>query len=137
MALTCKLCDQERPLIKAHLMPKKYFLGLRRGSSKKHMVEITVGENLEERPSQSGVYDTSILCCDCDNLRLGTYDAYAYSLFPPEIDELKIQKVGHDAEIYPLDTVDGSKLRRFLLGVLWRLHVSGHTLGEYVDLGPT
>jgi hypothetical protein len=137
MALKCQLCDQEKPLVKAHIMPKKYFLELRRGSSKKHMIEITVGEKLYERFSQNGIYDPFILCGDCDNLKLGTYDSYAYSLFPPELDELKIRRVSADAEIYPLEIVDAAKLKRFFLGLLWRLHITHYTLGKCVDLGPS
>jgi hypothetical protein len=136
MSFKCKLCNQEKPLIKAHLFPKKYFVELRRGSSKKHMVEITVAEGLNERFSQSGVYDTSILCGDCDNLKLGVYDSYSYALFPPELDETKIQKVEPKIEQYPLEKVDAGKLKRFLIALLWRLHTTQNALGEHVDLGP-
>jgi hypothetical protein len=133
MPLKCTLCDQEKPLIGAHIIPKKYFFGIR--GSERNLMELQVGEDdCERKISQSGIKDKSILCATCDQ-GFGIFDNYAYSLFPPKPDLNKIQRFDENAEIYPLGHVDDRLLKKFIISTLWRLHVTKERMGYQVDLG--
>lgn len=69
----CRFCEQEKKLIKAHIIPKKFYLGIKDDrylciNSKKGKYTI----------QQQGGYDSNILCGDCDNHILGDFDKEGY-----------------------------------------------------------
>ncbi len=130
--MICKLCQLEKPLIRALLIPRNYFLQMK-GKSK-HLVEFETGESPQKSLNQSGTIDTTILCQNCDNKRLGRFENYGYAVFPPLPDPTKITRLPY-LEIYRLGAINGRSLNLFLIGLLWKLHASNQALGYHVDLG--
>ena len=59
---TCKFCGQEKKLIKAHIIPRKFYLDYK--SEKYVGVNSQTGEFVLQ---QCGSYDKNILCEDCDS----------------------------------------------------------------------
>ncbi len=58
----CKFCEQEKKLIKAHIIPKKFYLGL----NEDRFLCIN-SKTAKFTFQQQGGYDSNILRADCDN----------------------------------------------------------------------
>lgn len=125
----CTLCDLDKPLIKAHLIPKNYFFGIRK--TDKHLISLTIGDCLKKKQSQNGIYDKSILCGDCDR-KIGVFDTYAYKVFPVKPDLARTQ----EGLAYQFPGLDFHRLNKFIFSLLWRFHVSELPLAHYVELDP-
>jgi hypothetical protein len=78
------LCCHEKKLIKAHVIPEKFFTPLR--SEKKSPILCSNTEGKYPKRSPIGIYDSSILCSKCDNY-IGNWDNYAQQLLLKEFDE--------------------------------------------------
>lgn len=77
-----------------------------------------------------GEYYRDILCRDCDN-KLGVFDDYA-------IDVCRAFKKKHtrDGKLFAILNVDGDKLAKFILAVLWRASISKRESFFGIRLGP-
>ena len=73
--MVCKFCGQEKKLIKAHIIPKKFYLGL-----KGDRYLCINSQNCKYMIQQQGGYDSNILCGDCDNHILGEFDKEGYQV---------------------------------------------------------
>jgi hypothetical protein len=82
------------------------------------------------KPTQHGVYDLNILCAKCDGV-LGYYDDYA-------IEVCRRFKSDHvvQGDMFSVLNVDGDKLAKFVLAVLWRASISSRPEFKKIALGP-
>ncbi len=113
-------------LIDAHIIPAG-FARLVRGPD--HTIKVTM-RSAGRAKQQLGEFDRTILCSACDN-KLGVYDNYAlgalssfsrkHTMTPQGIAEL---------------AVDGDKIAKFVLAVLWRASISSREAFSAVRLGP-
>ena len=80
---TCKLCKQVKKLVKAHIIPRSFFLGKARGDSK-HWLEARQHDIKAVKFLQNGGWDKTILCEDCDN-SFSPWDDYGFKVLenPP------------------------------------------------------
>lgn len=129
----CKWCNEHKKLIKAHIYPKYFY------EQPGYMI------SSNERPERSpvGIYDSHILCGDCDSKIFGVLDQYAknvlmdnkgvyFTIFSPQ----KASDHNGDIKIGLLDDENGRKnIIRFFISVLWRAHVSSRNEFARVDLG--
>ncbi|MBB3944724.1 hypothetical protein GGQ73_000649 [Rhizobium skierniewicense] len=126
MADLCKLCGEEKKLIKSHVIPKAFF-------PNSATTKLLSSDKFQfPRKAPIGVYDEGILCAACDS-NLGIFDqAAAEQLLtkvghvPPETDGL--------ARVYHV--TDTELIRRFVISVAWRAHHSTHAMFRSVHLGP-
>lgn len=130
----CKLCLEDKKLIKAHIIPESFFRVLK-GSF----------EYLSVVPSQSfakavgrtyiGEYDKNILCKECDS-NIGVWDHYGKTVLIDQSSRLKpiindLQTLGWELNVdSPLD------LYKFVLSMLWRASISDRPYYKLIDLGP-
>lgn len=134
----CKLCGEEKPLIKAHIFPDWGFRFLK---EENHL--IMLDSNLKDRKLQSGFWDTNILCADCDGVTIGKLDTYAKRFFGQDF-SLLIQiftESGRKSEkTYHIKDFDFDKLFLFLVSLLWRASVTelpsfkNTKLGKYEEV---
>jgi hypothetical protein len=83
----CRLCDQTKRLIKAHIIPRKFFEGIK--DTEKYAVQINANKALKESGTfyQAGVYDTEILCEECER-RFSDLDGYGWKILgTPSLDD--------------------------------------------------
>ncbi len=66
--MICKLCDKEKKLIRAHIIPESFY-------SKGHK-KLYADDLIYEKKMPKGLYDTEILCGECDN-KIGKLDGLA------------------------------------------------------------
>jgi hypothetical protein len=129
------MCNQTRKLIKAHIIPRKFFEGIR--GTGKYSVMVDANKPLKQARTfhQAGGYDSAILCEDCEK-KFSDLDHHGWqilgkpSLTNPLYDDLEESLYG-----YKIDC-DTDKIRRFILAVVWRATVSRNPFYSEVDLGP-
>lgn len=130
----CRLCSQDRKLIKAHAIPEAFFRELRVDGETPLLISGKLGQFPERAPI--GVYDEGILCEVCEP-QLGKTDDYGIEVFLKKFDEY-FHPLQRDDETAGFESVtaDPSRLLQFLVAVLWRASVSSHRFYAKVKLGP-
>jgi hypothetical protein len=92
------------------------------GASKKNKL-LSLGAVTD---TQHGVYDTEILCKDCDRHLGDAYDKYAIEALrniDDRLEPLPANDAGLD-DLVQINNIDGDRLVRFVLSVLWRASIS-------------
>jgi len=90
---------------------------------------------LEKIYKFSAEYDLEILCQECDNNIIGSYESYARTSFFCSIDKNPQIFDGNDFQPITIN-VDYKRFKLFLLSILWRSSVSKRALFKNVTLGP-
>lgn len=125
----CYYCKQEKDLIRAHVLPRKFYIKDSSG------VYQGIHKDGTYKNWQCGFYDRGILCGNCDNI-LGHYDNEAYKLLL-NIDTKK-QKTdwnGIRAYHYKKEEFDYEKIRKFFIALIWRASISKKGFNGVVNLG--
>lgn len=124
----CRLCLQERPLVRSHIIPAFQFKTLKKGDGRYY--ELSPDPTKRERPGQRG-FTERLLCAECDNIRLQRNEDYYAKLWmrgplaaPQEFGRFLIFR-DHDYK----------RAKNYLLSVLWRMGVSHHQVFRAVSLG--
>src|SRR5680860_485642 len=140
----CRLCLQDKKLISAHIIPE--FMYSRMKDEKNVFYEMHLKLNKEKirsRKVQTGEFDKTILCEDCDNRIIGAnYEKYAQlSMYGSNLDPKLAPictnyKNPNDGTQYSLCTnIDYGKMKLFLLSILWRASITKRKLFDEVILG--
>lgn len=128
--MICKFCLNEKKLIKAHIIPAGFFRRLNDGE---------IGPKLlheKEYPKKAplGVYDSTILCGDCEKI-FGDWDAHAQEI-------MSLQSIGEPLAVgdkivaHKISAFDYDKLKLFFVSLVWRASVSSHKFYSRISLGP-
>jgi hypothetical protein len=132
----CKWCGQPKPLIKAHIVPRNFFELILGNSPEKYTVLVRTNTKRSRTFLQAGIYDTSILCADCDG-RFSELDEYGWKILgKPFKGQIITDPVTGIELAIEVSRVDTDKLRRFILSVLWRSSASSLDVYSNVSLGP-
>jgi hypothetical protein len=142
--MKCKLCLEDKPLIKAHIIPK--FLYKNSGlyeSDLKGQGRIHVGKISNDKFSYNpkglpdGEYDQNILCSNCDNIVLQSYEDYGKKvLFDGNRKLFKLIKATSLGYEYALvKNIDYAKFKIFLISIFWRASISDRIFSKEVNLG--
>lgn len=128
----CKFCGKEKKLIKAHIIPKKFYLGL-----KEDRFLLMNSREGTCKFQQMGGYDSTILCADCDNHILGEFDKEGYKVLFSDFSKYEFVELQPDYKIYLIDNTkfDYHKLRNFFISILWRASVSNLEQWSNINLG--
>jgi hypothetical protein len=130
--MICRLCGLDKKLIEAHVIPRSFF---RIDPAEKRPSRLAT--NVHGRYAQKlpkGVYDSNILCEECEH-RFSGWDDYADELFLRSWDSFAPIIVRGTVAGYRRRDYDYPKLKLFFLSVLWRASVSAHPFFSAVDLG--
>jgi len=131
--MICKLCGENKKLIKSHIIPEGFFRPLRSGDMVPE-IHSNINDVFPKR-SPIGIYDKTILCEKCDKY-LGVWDGYAQKLLIQDFsEELAVQK-GNTKTAYKIDKYDYKQLKLFFLSVLWRASISSQTFYSKIEIGP-
>lgn len=131
--MICRLCNQDRKLVKAHIIPQAFWRQSISGEDKKLL--ISSSPSFFSKRSPIGVYDNSILCAQCEP-EFNQMDDYGIELLLKRAKHLfkPIEYGGHKIGLQAGD-VDNHKLLVFLIGVLWRASISTQPFYKRVNLG--
>jgi hypothetical protein len=125
----CQLCGEDKKLIKAHIIPQCLHMPIQSPYPSEPMIQVFKNPAKYPKRTLIGEYDDNILCADCDNHFFGSLDEYAGKLLLQNIDMHTTQT--H----YIVQEYDYSRLKLFLLSVLWRMSVSRRPSFAKVHLG--
>lgn len=130
--MICKFCQQEKKLIKAHVIPESFFRRLRDGENPPRL--LTAKEGIYPKRASKGVYDPNILCIDCER-QFGDWDNYGQKFLAEEpIGEPKV--IGSKIVGYEVPHYNYPELKLFFISLVWRASVSTHPFYERIRLGP-
>lgn len=130
--MICKLCNGEKILVKAHIIPEGFFRPLRHGSTVPEIHSNTKG--VFPKRSPIGVYDKNILCEKCDKY-LGLWDEYAQKLLIQNFSESNAVYNGSTKVAYQINSYDYKKLKLFFLSLLWRASISSQPFFKKIQIG--
>lgn len=128
----CKFCNQKKKLIKAHIIPKNFYLA--RKDARYLLINSKTGKYAYK---QNGGYDSNILCGDCDNHVFGEFDKEGYRVLFGDFNKYKYIQTYPQGKIYQLDSNNFNyvKLRNFFISILWRASISKLEEWSNINLG--
>jgi hypothetical protein len=130
----CKLCDREARLVKAHIVPESFHRDSNPPGTGPALIMGTDPGQRTQR-SHTGVYDRTILCEPCEG-KFAPYDDYAANLLINKRDTAFRQYAEGVKSYFKADQFDYSKLKLFIISVLWRASVSSHRFFYRISLDP-
>ena len=127
----CRLCDQKKKLIKAHIVPRS-FLQLSADVDKAAKI-LSTKQGYFPKRTLTGVYDQGILCKDCD-AQIGVFDEHAASSL---IHSKNVQSFKEkDVKLKFYNDAKPKMIQKFILSLAWRSSVTSHEFFSRVRLGP-
>lgn len=129
---TCRLCGQFKELVQAHIIPRSF--ALRAKGESKQLYEVRRNDCKEVYHWQNGVWDTEILCQECEK-EFQAWDHYGFEMLgiPPGNDTMP--KNYAEWQAFELRDIDYSRLKLFVLSMLWRASVSSQPFFSKIELG--
>lgn len=144
MTGTCKLCQEEKKLIKAsHIISD--FLHSKIYDEKHRLIKFKPEELQKDNPKVtnplSATYDGGILCNVCDNEIIGQYETYVANVLKNNLkknDKIICRETITDnhEKVTEISNLDYCKIKLFLLSLLWRAGISKNSDFQNVQLGP-
>lgn len=130
----CRMCHQERALIKSHIIPRSLWPRNENGDIS-HFVIKSDNESPSYRVSD-GIYDAEMVCRQCEDI-FNPYDSYA-ARFLPTIRETPnvVQSSNGDIVGWLIRQYDLKLLKLFVLSLLWRASATSRNEFRAVSLGP-
>ncbi|MCP9828665.1 hypothetical protein KBZ19_09220 [Synechococcus sp. L2F] len=134
----CRLCHAEKNLVEAHIIPRHFYHSIRNSGIGFGAGELVpriyaAGSNRKPKQCQSGIFDSNMLCADCDQKVIGPWDKYAQELFLRSFPKQLATSMRIPA-FYCVDSFDYSRLKLFFLSVLWRSAVTEQEFFDQVDI---
>lgn len=132
--MTCRLCNENKRLIDAHIIPRAIYERVK-DSRDSHLLVVQNKNGAFPKKSRIGFYDNSILCSACDG-HIGKYDDYG-TRFLSELERHGTEVKAPDGRVVALKVMDFdyARLKLFFLSILWRASVSNLDHFSRVRLG--
>ena len=130
--MICRGCNQDKKLVRAHIIPESFFRELRSEEGTLKLVTNTKGVYTKRAPI--GVYDQEILCKDCEDL-FQEVDDYAAKILLNSDNHEELLHYGKLAG-YRIKNINYILLKRFVISLLWRASISKQNFYKKVNLGP-
>jgi len=136
--MACRLCNKDKQLIKAHIIPEFLYKDLKlyspdsKGQGRLHGIRNTNG-NIEhlKKGLPSGIYDSSILCKDCDSKILKEYDDYGKFIFTSL---LRQRNRRENLDFIEFEISNYFLFKAFFISVFWRASISSRPEFSIVNL---
>jgi len=126
-SIYCKYCGQFGKPAESHVIPEAYYRMLK---TERPDESLLILDRLARRPigeTRIGFYDYNLLCTSCEVIFSG-WDDYGFkALSKPWTDSRYILKGGRQTA-YLLESYDYSKMKLFILSVVWRILASGRPI---------
>ena len=123
--MPCLICGEPKT-IEAHLIPKAFVAEVKTERGEQHLI-LHKGDK-RPRVSNTGVYDSGILCGPCDSI-LGGHEDYVLGLLR-KLRKAQVPLGG----IIGVDPIDGDRVVRFAAGIAWKYAVTMQP--GRIDVGP-
>jgi hypothetical protein len=140
----CKLCQKEKKLIDAHIVPKFMFKKMKDENHSFYDITYNLDtKQTKSKKTQKEDYDKNILRGDCDNGIIGAiYEDYAKEALYGENLNIEIAPKCENflnpddgAEYSICKNIDYTKMKLFLLSLLWRASITDRPIFNEVNIG--
>jgi len=134
----CLLCGNYGELAtKSHIIPKFMYKGME--DSRNKIGQSILRDNIKiETEIDYRYFEKDVLCLNCETVKLSQLDDYGNRILfgDKKIDDLFNNKILEypDKKVCVLENFDYTKLKLFLLSILWRSHISKHTFFDNINL---
>jgi len=126
--MSCKGCGENKKLIRAHVIPESFFVGLKSDGK----APLLVADELQyPKRTPIGVYDKNILCHDCEQ-KFQDLDSYGQQILLKTALESGTIK---GTVYYKIPIVNYELLKLFFVSILWRASISSQPYYSKVNLG--
>ena len=129
--MNCKLCGKDKKLVRAHIIPKSLWKPL--FDEQPPQIHSSV-PTVDNKKSPVGVYDTGIVCAQCENI-FSPWDDYAQKLLLADPSEKNYLMENGQRIAYVETSIDYAKLKLFFISLLWKAAVSNHYFFSRVNVG--
>jgi hypothetical protein len=129
----CKLCGDDRPLVRAHIIPESMYPF--ESESREPLIMVPSAPDVHPGRTRRGVYDRELVCGPCE-AEFSPWDDYANRLLRKEPGEHDYTYVDGEPQVYIIRTYDYAKLKLFFVSLLWRVSESNQSFCEHVSIGP-
>lgn len=131
----CKLCLNDKTLIKAHIVPDFMYKGM--FNDEHYLIQINTNFDSKSKKIHTGYFDKDILCSECDNEIISRYETYAKFVMYSDNTNIKKQArlLEDGLKDILISNIDYTKFKLFLLTILWRAHLSKQEPYKKVNLG--
>lgn len=131
---TCRLCTEQKPLVKAHIESRRF--GLWAKAECKNLLEVREHDPRKKIEYwQNGIWDDGILCQGCDG-GFRDWEDYGFELLSEPAGFDGLPKTNADLQSFVVRGIDFDRFQLFLLSVLWRAAISKEPFYAHVQLGP-
>jgi len=129
----CRYCGCSKRLIQSHIVSHSFIREMKKNDTK-----LFIASEEGQRQTQSGVFDTGILCQECDNI-FSVYEKEALKLFKLDLNLYKESELdGREEELYykiPNSLINTKKVELFFLSLLWKCSATNSSVFSNIDLG--
>lgn len=129
--MECKLCKQNKKLIKAHIIPD-FMYGTMYGE-KHTIVQVSLDNTSDKKVMQTAHYDKNILCATCDNEVIGSYERYASKIMSNNA--LFEERINNEGVKHYETSIDYTMFKLFLLSILWRSSITTLPFFKHLSIG--
>ena len=129
--MNCKLCGKDKKLVRAHIIPKSLWKPL---FDEQPPPIHSTAPTVDKKKSPVGVYDTGILCAQCENI-FSPWEDYAQKLLLTKPLEKNYLMENGQRIAYVETAIDYTKLKLFFISLLWKAAVSNHYFFSRVNVG--
>ncbi len=130
--MKCRLCNQEKKLVKAHIIPRSLYRPLLEGGQP--LTVLSTSSTSHPHKSRIGFFDTEILCQECERL-FSPWDDYAQEVLLARPKEGNFFILNGQKIAFKMD-IDYTKLKLFFVSLLWRASVSKLYFFKKIRLDP-
>ena len=117
----CRMCEEEKKLCMAHILPKALKTILNAGKTNDHLKSVSIEEG-KAHNIQTLEFDKEILCSSCDGI-LGKYDRVLVEVIRYFFDDEARNKFSNPIRTVDVIT-DTEKLKLAIAAVLYRMSLS-------------
>lgn len=131
----CCLCGLEKPLINAHIIPRKFYNPIKElyeNGSQGDKVPRVYSKDTKSKQWQSGVFDSNILCKECDG-KIGIWDNYAQNLLLKQHKEFDVSI--NKRYFIQIENFNYQLLKLFFMSVLFRCAITTDSVFSSVSIG--
>ena len=132
----CKLCHQDRPLVRSHIIPDAFNRALK-GGTDAPPVMLSTHPRHHPRRRPGGHYDEDLVCNSCER-RFWPWDTYGADFFLNRLRTEGQPWIAANGEVlaYQFENVDYTQLKLFAISLLWRASVTRNEFFRRVKIGP-
>lgn len=133
--MKCRLCLKDNKLLKrSHIISNFLFTDV--FDDKHRMVKFEMNnQSLNDQIVQSSLWESDLLCSDCDNEILSKIETYAMKYFILPVKDYSKNLPPPSQMKTELFKVNYQSIKLFLLSLLWRVSISKNPAYKYINLG--